>query len=254
MAHFDLPIASDVLHAISLRAKSTFLTCLFVFAFLLSPASADNVPRDWLSGVQENGQLAYEITRKGKRLGFHTIDFSRADNGDLIVDVHIEMDFKFGPITLFRYRHDNREIWRDGIMLSLKSKTDNNGEVAFADLRLENGRYVGTGSRFNDDLYAPLMSTSYFNPNFIRQKAFISSQDGRLLPTGIATVGVETLKINNAPVSATRFALSGKLEIDIWYANDGRWVRTQFERGRFKVVVQQTNPSRIPPRKKWKRP
>ena len=125
---------------------------------------------------------------------------------------------------------------------------------AVVDLRLEDGRYVGSGSRFNNDLNAPLISTSYFNPNFIRQKAFVSSQDGRLLPTGIKTVGVETLKINNAPVSATRFALSGKLEIDIWYADDGRWVKTQFERGRFKVVVQQTNPSRIPPRKQWERP
>ena len=94
------------------------------------------------------------------------------------------MDFKFGPIPLFRYRHDNREVWRDGTLLSLKSKTDNNGEgCAFADLRLENGRYVGSGSRYEDNLEAPLLSTSYFNPNFIRQKAFVSSQDGRLLPT-----------------------------------------------------------------------
>lgn len=254
MAHFGLRIVSDALLAISSRVKATLLSTLFILAFSFTSALADNVPRDWLSGVVENGQLAYEITRKGKRLGFHTIDFSRADNGDLIVDVHIEMDFKFGPLTLFRYRHDNREVWRDGVMLSLTSKTDNNGEAAFADLRLEDGRYVGSGSRYNNDLDAPLLSTSYFNPNFIRQKAFVSSQDGRLLPTGIKTVGVETLKINNAPVSATRFALSGKLEIDIWYADDGRWVKTQFERGRFKVVVQQTNPSRIPPRKQWEGP
>ena len=254
MAHFGLQIISDALHAISLRAKATLLSILFILAVSFNSAFADNVPRDWLSGVSENGQLAYEITRKGKRLGFHTIDFSRADNGDLIVDIHIEMDFKFGPITLFRYRHDNREVWRDGIMLSLKSKTDNNGEEAFADLRLEDGRYVGTGSRYNNDLDAPLMSTSYFNPNFIRQKAFVSSQDGRLLPTGIELMGVEMLKIDNSPVTATRFRLSGKLEIDIWYADDGRWVKTLFERGRFKVLVQQTNPSRIPPRRKWEHP
>ena len=254
MAHFGLQTVLGVLHAISSRAKPALFSFLLILAFFFNSASADNVPRDWLSGVPENGRLAYEITRKGKQLGFHTIDFSRSENGDLIVDVHIEMDFKFGPITLFRYRHANREVWRDGILVSLKSKTDNNGEEAFVDLRLENGRYVGSGSRYNDDLEAPLLSTSYFNPNFIRQKAFVSSQDGRLLPTGIKTIGVETLKINNAPVSATRFALSGKLEIDIWYADDGRWVKTQFERGRFKVIVQQTDPSRMPPRKKWERP
>ena len=74
MAHFGLRIVSDALLAISSRVKATLLSTLFILTFSLTSALADRVPRDWLSGVAENGQLAYEITRKGKRLGFHTID------------------------------------------------------------------------------------------------------------------------------------------------------------------------------------
>ena len=250
MAHCGLRIVSDVLRAISSRASAS----LFLLFLFLVPAHASNVSRDWLGGVPDSGQLAYEVTRKGKPLGFQNIDFSRAENGDLIVDVHIEIDYKFGPIKLFTYTHKNREIWRDGTMLSLKSRTDNNGKDVAVDLRFENGLYIGTGSRFENNLEGPLLSTSYFNPNFIRQTKLVSSQDGRLLPTKIDILGEETLKIDNKPVRATRFRLSGKLAIDIWYTQAGRWVKTQFERGRNKLVVKETNPSRLPPRKKWRQP
>ncbi|MGB2019004.1 MAG: DUF6134 family protein [Parvibaculales bacterium] len=217
-------------------------------------AVADTVSRDWLGGVPDDGFLAYEISRKGKPLGFQTLTFSRSESGELIVDVHIEIDFKLGPIPLFRYLHDNREVWRDGVLLSMKSKTYNNGEDVTADLKLEDGRYVGSGSRFEDNLEAPMLSTSYFNPNFIRQSALISTQDGRLLEPQVETLGVETLNIGGAPVQATRFRLSGKLSIDIWYTDAGRWVKTEFSRGGNTLVVKQTNPARIPPRKKWRHP
>ena len=73
-------------------------------------------------------------------LGFQTLTFSRSQSGELIVDVHIEIDFKLGPIPLFRHLHDNREVWRDGVLLSMKSKTYNNGEDVTADLKLEDGQ------------------------------------------------------------------------------------------------------------------
>lgn len=251
MAHLNLPIISAASHAISSVVKP-FLVILTLLS--AGPALADTVSRDWLGGVPETGVLSYEISRKGKPLGFQQINFSRSEAGELVVDVHIEIDFKLGPIPLFRYLHDNREIWRDGKLLSLKSKTFNNGEDVAVDLKLEDGRYVGSGTDFADNLEAPLLSTSYFNPNFIRQNAFISSQDGRLLPSKIEALGQEVLAIRGAPVQATRFRISGKLRIDIWYTDAGQWVQTEFSRGGNTLVIKQVDPSRILPRKEWRHP
>ena len=141
MARFGLRIVWDVLPAISSRVRPVF----FLLLFFLTPVSADTVSRNWLGGVPDEGFLAYEISRKGKPLGFQALTFSRSESDELIVDVHIEIDFKLGPIPLFRYLHDNREVWRDGILLSIKSKTYNNGEDVAVDLKLEDGRYVGSG-------------------------------------------------------------------------------------------------------------
>ena len=81
-------------------------------------------------------------------------------------------------------------------MLSIKSKTYNNCEDVDVDLKLEDGRYLGSGIRF-EDLEALPFSTTISIP-LVRQSAYISSQDGRLLPTEIETIGLVTLNINDA--------------------------------------------------------
>lgn len=241
-----------VWHA-TLSAAKPFLILSFLLTALVGPARATSVTDDWLGGVPESGVLAYEISRKGKRLGFQTLHFTSLENGDLQVDVHIEIDFKI-IIPLFTYTHDNREIWRDGKLISLRSRTDNNGDDEFADLRIEGDRLVGGGTDFADNLEAGLMSTSYFNPNFIRQTALVSSQDGRRLDIGVEEIGRETLVLETGTVEATRFRLSGKLRIDIWYSDDGRWLKSSFTRGGNTLIIEQVNPASVPARNKWRRP
>ena len=255
MAHYASQTVSGGWRAISSPAKALFLSLLLLIG-LHGPALpfADTIPTDWRSGVPDDNILAYEITRKGKRLGFQVIEFSEAENGDLIADVHIEIDFKLGFITLFRYRHANREVWRDGELISLVSRTDNNGDDVSVNLQRDGSRLVGSGSRYEDNLDDPILSTSYFNPNFVRQTRLVSTQDGRLLETEVEELGRERLLLQTGPVEATRFRLSGKLKIDIWYTDSGRWVKTEFTRGGNTLLITAINPAGLPPRKKWQRP
>ena len=255
MAHFVSLTASGVWLAISSRVKAGLFSFILL-ATLPGSASAfaENLSTDWRGGIPENNFLAYEITRKGKRLGFQSISFSEADNGDLIADIHVQIDFKLGPIPLFRCRHVNREIWRDGTLIELNSRTDNNGEDVVTSLRLEDGKLVGTGARYESDLEGVTHSTSYFDPNFVRQATLVSSQDGRRLTTETIEVGRERLNLQTGPVEATRFRTTGKLKIDIWYTDEGRWVKTEFARGGNTLNITAVNPASIPPRNKWKRP
>lgn len=253
MVHFVLPTLLGVWRATYSAAKPLLILSI-ILSGLSAPARATSVTDNWLGGVPDNGSmLAYEISRKGKRLGFQTLDFATLDNGDLQVDVHIEIDFKI-IIPLFSYTHDNREIWRDGKLLSLNSRTDNNGENTFADLRAEGDKLIGDGTDYENNLSADLLSTSYFNPNFVRQTALVSSQDGRLLKIDIEEMGRETLNLEVGTVEATRFRLTGKLRIDIWYTDDGRWVKSEFTRGGNTLVIEQVNPASVPARKKWRQP
>lgn len=255
MAHYVLPTVLAVSHAISSRAKSFLFIALLLLAMPQSSfAFAENLTTNWRGGIPDNNFLAYEILRKGKRLGFQSISFSEADNGDVIADIHIQIDFKLGPIPLFRYRHENREIWRDGQLIEMRARTDNNGENEYTDLTREGDALVGRGTKYAADLGGVTHSTSYFSPNFVRQTDLVSSQDGRRFTTKTVEVGRETLNLKIGQVEATRFRTTGKFKIDIWYTDDGRWVKTEFSRGGNTLNINAVNPTDLPPRKEWKRP
>ena len=217
-------------------------------------AQGQSISQNWLAGVPEDGQLSYEIVRKEKRLGFQTLNFSKNDDGDLVVDVYIRIDFKFGFIPLFRYLHENREIWRDGQLMALVSKTDNNGDDEFASLRRTANGLVGSGTKVAGAITHAALSTSYFNPNFIRQEALISSQDGRVLEVDIEEVGIDTMPTPDGPVEAVHYRLSGDLRLDIWYSRAGRWVGSAFKIGDETIRIRPVKAQDLPDRKTWRRP
>ena len=249
MVHCVSPIVLAVLPATFL---AKFLHALLVFFSLLHPTyGADPVSRGWQSGIPADNVLAYEVFRNDKRIGFHHMQFTR-NGGEVRVDIHIELDVRLGFIPLFGYTHQNTEIWRDGVLQSLVSKTDNNGKPAFADLALNDDKYLGRGSRYEGGLVLPIMSTSYFDPNFVRQQNLISSQDGGLLEVEVVYLGAEQVPDIIGSVEAHRFRLTGNLEIDIWYTEGGRWVRTEFSRGGV-LSYRPVSPSKIPPKSAWRK-
>ncbi|CAI8343613.1 MAG: Uncharacterised protein [Rhodobiaceae bacterium UBA7378] len=209
------------------------------------------ISSDWQSGIPDSGVLAYEVYRDNKPIGFHHMQFARANN-EVQVDIHIELDISFGFIPVFSYTHENREVWKDGVLQSLTSKTDNNGKPVFVSLALEGDRYEGAATELDDALILPIMSTSYFDPNFVRSTRLISSQDGRLLNVEVAYLGTENVPDISGTVEAHRFRLTGDFKIDIWYTENGRWVRTEFERGSV-LSYRPVAPSQLPPRSKWRR-
>jgi len=217
-------------------------------------APTQSISQEWMAGVPESGQLSYEILRKDKRLGFQTVTFSENSDGDLLVDVYIRIDFKFGFIPLFRYLHENRETWRDGTLMSLVSKTDNNGDDEFVSLQRTEAGLVGSGTKVTQAITNAALTTSYFNPNFIRQEALISTQDGRVLEVSIDEIGVETVSTPEGPVEAVHYRLSGDLRLDIWYSRAGRWVGSTFKIGDETIRIRPARAKDLPDRKTWVRP
>lgn len=255
MAHFVSQTALDASSAISSAVKAFLISALLLLAApQAAMAFGAKLSTDWRGGIPDSNVLAYEITRKGKRLGFQTIEFEQLDNGDVVANIHVELVLKLGPIPLFRYQHENRELWRDGRLIELISKTNNNGGDVFTRLNLQDGELTGSGTKYKGDLQGVTHSTSYFDPNFVRQPLLVSSQDGRLLKTETQEIGRETLNLKIGQVEATRFRTTGKLKLDIWYTDAGRWVQTKFSRGGYTLYISAVNPTELPPRKEWKRP
>lgn len=168
-------------------------------------------------------QIAFDIRREGASIGRHEVRFRRVGN-QLEADIDIDIAVNFAFIPVFRYRHRNHEVWRDGRLVALDSETDDDGESYKVSARQRAGGLWVSGREGEFPAPADILPTSYWNPGTIAQTRLLDSQHGRLLKVNSNFLGEERL----AQGMARRFRLSGDLNLDLWYAGD-EWVKIAFE-------------------------
>jgi hypothetical protein len=168
----------------------------------------------------------FKVFRNGREIGWHRLTFTETAVGRT-VDIEIEMDVKLAFITVYRYRHTNREVWEDGRFVSFASRTDDNGtryEVVAARegegivVEGPDGRVVAPGAA---------LPTTYWSADFLEAQPWIDTQHGRLVRAVITPLGAAMVNAAGSRVDAERFRLNGDLAADLWYAN-GHWVKLAF--------------------------
>ena len=185
-----------------------------LFCLLLWPAAAGASKYD----------AAFDILRKGDRIGYHAVKVEEAADGAMRVETRIEMQVKFGPIPVFRYQHNASEVWRDGRLESIESTTDNNGKAERLSVRREGERLLIDGTRFQGEGPGDAIPSSYWNKSIVSTKTLLDTQNGRLIDVTIASLG-ETPSPTGA--TAEQHRLTGSVDLNLWYDGE-RWVGADF--------------------------
>ncbi len=172
-------------------------------------------------------QIAFRVTRDGQPLGRHTLDFRQEADG-LHVEIDIALEVKFAFLTLFRYRHHNHEIWRDGRLIALESETDDDGETFRVRAKAtEDGlRVESAGVSY----IAPsgIIPTSYWNPATVAQSRLLDTQTGAIRQVQVMPAAKENVVLDGRPAPARKYRMSGDLEMDLWYSDSGSWAKLVF--------------------------
>lgn len=172
--------------------------------------------------------IHYDVFRNGDRIGHHKLSFEA--NGDqLIVQVDIKLRVGLGNLlTFYRYEHEGVEVWEKGRLISVKSRTNNDGYQERLDAVATANGFQIKGSSAEKTLPNPPIPTSYWNGLLVQQAALLDSQNGRMLNVSIAPKAEEKLQIGGQTVSTRRYAIDGELRKDIWYNARGQWVKSRF--------------------------
>jgi hypothetical protein len=154
------------------------------------------------AAIPASQKLAFEVLRGDSRIGRHEVAFRR-EGEELHVEVAIDLEVKLAFVTVFTYRHRNHEVWREGRLVSLESVTDDDGKQYNL-----TGRATPEGFRVEGwagSYLAPagIIPTSYWNP-------------------------------------ATRYRMTGDLNLDLWYGPEGQWSRIAFDARGKEVVYRLT--------------
>src|SRR5262245_50169087 len=111
--------------------------------------------------------LVFDATADGRRLGQHRYDITEDAAG-----IHLtgKVDFRVTilRVPVFSYRHDVRELWREGCLVELDSTTKSQGDEWSVAGRMANGTFVVDRSyndkREHETLDACTASFAYWDP------------------------------------------------------------------------------------------
>ena len=178
-------------------------------------------------------ELTFQVLLDDDKIGTHRFRIEQTSDAQK-VDIDANFTYTFLGIPLYRYTHTNREIWRDGCLASIRSNTDDNG-----DLFTVEGNHNPTGFTVNtvidqqdkapQNLDDPcVMTFAYWDKNFLKQPQLLNSQNGEWLPVDVNFAGIEDIKLNDKTLSAKKYQVRNsdkEIDISVWYDSvTDRWL------------------------------
>jgi hypothetical protein len=160
-------------------------------------------------------RMSYTILRKGSPIGRHEIRFFESGDG-VTVATEVAIDVKLMFVTAFRYRHNCEATWRDGRMLSLASRTDDDGRRFAIEGRQQDGvmQVVGTEGRVT----APaeiLTANDFWSRTILQQAQVINVKHGRLVGASVTPHGPASTPWGDQGERYT--VVMPRETIDLWY-------------------------------------
>ena len=184
------------------------------------------------SPVNASELLRFQVYLDDKPIGEHS--FRISENGELTrVTSRAAFDVDILFFSAYRYRHQSRELFRNGCLQEISAMTDDNGKkYRVAGEAIERGFRIEREDG-DERVDGCLMTFAYWDPGFLDQKRLLNAQTGRLEPVQVRRQGNDRIEVGGREVPATRYALSADtLSIDLWYNQDLGWVGLASETGR----------------------
>ena len=171
--------------------------------------------------------VKFKVEREGNPIGY-VMERYRANGTDLEVDVYIALTVSLAVITLYRYEHRAREIWRDGRLVRLDSVTNDDGEAQLVTGHADGRGFAVEGVEGTLTAPADILPSSYWHPRFTEASRMLDSQKGRILEFDISKVGNERIESLGREVDTDRFAMRGDIDLDFWYDAQRVWQKMAF--------------------------
>jgi hypothetical protein len=174
--------------------------------------------------------LRFRALWRGSSIGEHRVAF-RMDGDRLVVNTHIDIAVSFLFFTVFRLKHDAREIWQSGRLISVTSTTDRDG----THLQVS-GNAVGDGFRIvgeNGPFLAAahlLTSNSLWDSRIVHERRLIDVQYGGEVGLVAKLLGDEQVATPQGRVRASRYqVITPYYAGSVFYDRQQRWVKALIE-------------------------
>lgn len=196
-----------------------------------APCFADNASTDaaqtWKPSPGD--VIAFDVLRQGNAFGSHVVRFSEASDGGLEVEVDVDLKAGLGPITLFRYELDATETWKDGRLVALEGRVNDDGTREAVRAKSEGNSLVVDGDGYAGEVDPDILPASHWNVAQTTARRLLSSENGELIDVTVQPLGRETIEAGGKSVVANKYLMDSDIDVMLWYDDAGRWLKLAFE-------------------------
>ncbi len=183
-------------------------------------------------GLTGSTNINFDIFLNNNLVGYSNLTCSNIDEGlEILID--IEIIPKFLGLKFLKYSLKNREVWSKKKLISIESNSSWFGKKYYVKGHKNSDGFEVDGSAFSGLIKEKFATTSYFTPEFLKRKIWLSSQDGTPLTIETKKIGTSEILHNNKKFKVTNWEISGDLELTLQYDNKGHWVGSSFSIGKY---------------------
>lgn len=177
--------------------------------------------------VPAGDRLGFDIVRKGSKLGTHDLSFVRSGD-DLTVKVVVDLVVKIAFITVYRYSHRATERWSGGEVVALDTTTNDNGDkFTVTGRRDKSGLVIEATKLARYTAPADALPATHWNRRQL-DGPWINTQTGKLMRPKVTPIGADTIPGANGPLRASHYAITGEVQLDMWYDRQAEWAGLSF--------------------------
>jgi len=173
-------------------------------------------------------EIYFDVFREGDKVGSHSVKFI-SDNESTIVRIafSIEIDFLF--ITAYQFKYLSEAKWVEGQLDYLKVSVDDDGQEfeLIANRKDQIFNVIGTNETFSTPV--PIYPTNHWNSGVLNETLVLNTLTGLLNEVSIVAQDNENIPTEKGIIKAMRYTYSGDLNNEVWYDNEGRWVKLRFK-------------------------
>lgn len=161
--------------------------------------------------------LVFDVYRNDgeEPFGRHVIRFDELEDGGLEVRTDVELKVKLGFIPVFKYRHEAREIWRDGRLVAVEARTNDDGDKRDVELRCTDFcvQTAPQETRFD----APIWPASHWNRAALEKGALYNTTKGGLMDVTVTRLGADGFEQAGRSVEGEGYRIEGSVPYELYF-------------------------------------
>lgn len=197
-----------------MRTITFFLPLL---ALTISPAGADNPP------AATKIHKVFDIIREGTKIGTDMVDIEQ-QNDTTTVKIKTDLSVKVMFIEAYRYEYSCNETWKNGQLVTFKSRTNDNGTKHSIDVTSAPDKLSMDVDGKHRDLPKTAGPASVWGKDLINRVEAFEPDTGKRLTIKVSDLGDETITINGVSHKTHHYkiadTLTGDFARDIWFDGD----------------------------------